>query len=140
MIAELLAELPFSATTAPYWAAAERGELVIQRCDECGRLQHPPRPICLSCLSDAVMFAPASGAGTIYSYTVVHRALIAELRTVVPYVLALIDLDEGVRLVSLIRGCPPESVAVGQRVQVDFERVEGPHGGVTLPVFRPASS
>jgi uncharacterized OB-fold protein len=133
MIELLLPEQPAPETSAPFWAAAARGELVIQRCDECGALQHPPGPVCLSCLSDSLSFVPVSGKGTIYSFTVVHRALIPELRPHVPYVLALIDLVEGVRLVSLIRGDGARDVRIGQDVVVGFL----PVGPVTLPVFEP---
>jgi hypothetical protein len=77
-----------------------------------------------------------NGDATVYSYTVVRRALIPELRALVPYVLALVELDEGVRVMTVIRGADPDEVAIGMAVRVSFERV----GQTTLPIFRPRTS
>src|SRR4051794_28680740 len=104
MIPELLEDWHETAGSAPFWAAARHGRLVVQRC-ACGAWQHPPRPFCLACGSTPD-FAPVSGRGTVYSFTVVERALVPALRPFVPYVLALIDLEEGVRMLSVLRGEP----------------------------------
>jgi uncharacterized OB-fold protein len=133
MIAALVADLQPSALTAPYWEAAARHQLMIQRCRECRSWQHPPRPVCLSCASTALDFEPVSGRATVYTFTVVERALVRALRDQIPYVLAVVSLVEGPRLMTLIRGCPAPDCRVGMDVVVEFEEV----GAVTLPVFRP---
>jgi uncharacterized protein len=133
MIEELIPETPPGPTTAPFWEAAARHRFVLQRCASCGKLQHPPEPICTACLSDSLEFEEVSGLGKVYSFTVVRRALLPELQSHVPYVLGLIDLAEECRIVSLIRGCAPEEVHIGLAVRVDFETV----GPLTLPVFTP---
>lgn len=136
MIEALVADLQPSALTAPYWDAAERHRLVIQQCRECRRWQHPPRPICLSCASTTLDFEPVSGRASVYTFTVVERALVSTLRDQIPYVLAIVTLAEGPRLMTLLRGCPAPDSRVGMDVAVDFEQV----GAVTLPVFRPISA
>ena len=133
MIEELLRELPPGPTTAPFWKAAARHQFVLQRCESCGRLQHPPEPICTSCLSDSLAFERVSGLGKVYSFTIVRRALLPELESRVPYLLVLIDLAEGCRIVSLLRECEPDQVYIGLDVRVDFETV----GSLTLPIFKP---
>lgn len=132
MIPELLEAVP-SELAADFWTAAARGELTIQRCQACGHLQHPPRAVCGACGAADLAFGPVSGRGTVYSFTVVERALLPELRPFVPYVIALVDLDEGPRLLALLRADPPE-LRIDMPVQVAFEAV----GEVTLPVFVPA--
>lgn len=122
---------------AAFWAAAREGRLVLQHCPRCDRLQHFPRPWCTACLNDRLEFVPASGAGTVYSFTVVRRNPNPAFAARLPYVLALIDLDEGVRVMSNVVGCPPESVRVGQRVRVDFEAVGDTYA---VPVFRPTGT
>jgi len=118
----------------PFWAAAVDGRLVIQHCPRCDRLQHFPRPWCTACLNDAMDYVEASGLGTVYSFTVVRRNPNPVFTARVPYVLALVDLDEGVRVMSNVVDCDPESVAVGQRVRVCFEVVDDAHA---VPCFTP---
>ena len=118
----------------PFWAAAVDGRLVIQRCPRCDRLQHFPRPWCTACLNDAMEYVEASGRGTVYSFTVVRRNPNPAFAARVPYVLALVDLDEGVRVMSNVVGCAPEAVSVGQRVRVCFEVIDETHA---VPCFTP---
>jgi uncharacterized OB-fold protein len=115
---------------APFWAAAARRELVVQRCRTCGRHQFYARPFCLGCQGTALEWAPVSGRGTVHSLTVVHRQASPDLP--VPYVNALVDLDEGPRLLTLLVGGP---CRIGDRVRVAWrERAGAP----PLPVFEPA--
>jgi uncharacterized OB-fold protein len=118
--------------TRPYWDAAKRHELTIQRCTECGRHIFYPRSICPYCISSAIEWVHTSGRGTIYSYTVVHRAP-AQFVGDVPYVVALIDLEEGVRMMSNIPGALPPDVHIGANVEVMFDDVTAE---ITLPKFR----
>jgi uncharacterized OB-fold protein len=119
---------------APFWAAAREGRLVIQHCPACGHFQHYPRPWCTNCLHQDPEFVESDGTGTIYTFTVIRRSPVPAFAARVPYVLAFVDLDEGVRLVTNIVGCDPETVRIGQRVQAQFEAVDHEH---TVVLFAP---
>jgi uncharacterized OB-fold protein len=116
-----------------YWDAARRHELVLQRCSECNRFRFYPRSICPYCLSDQFEWRRASGRGAIYSFTIIHRPPVPAFRDRVPYVLALIDLEEGVRMMSNVVDCDPHSVEIGMAVEVIFEDITEE---ITLPKFR----
>ena len=118
-----------------YWEACQRRELVIQRCGACGVLRHYPRALCPRCLSDAVEWVRCSGRGTVYTFTVTHQNQAPGFRDALPYVLAYVELDEGVRLLTNIVECAPEAVRIGMAVEVVFEDATP---AVTLPKFRPA--
>lgn len=119
----------------PYWNAAAEGRLVIQRCDACGRHQAYPRLLCIACGALHPTWVEVSGAGTVYSYTVNHRAAAPWAKSLVPYIVALIDLAEGPRLMANIDADPSE-MQVGMAVAVWFEELAP---GVSLPQFRPQS-
>jgi uncharacterized protein len=119
---------------APYWKALSQGVLLIQRCTDCGQVRHPPRPRCGQCASAEHSWEAASGFGTVYSFTIVRHPPNPELADRVPYVVALIELDEGPRLVSNVIGVDPERVTISQRVQVQFDPVGD---GTVLPRFAP---
>jgi uncharacterized OB-fold protein len=132
-MAEYLRTLPVpDGDTAPYWDAAKQHRLVIQRCSDCARAIFYPRSVCPHCMSDRIAWIDASGRGTIYSYTVVHRAP-PQFTDSAPYVVALIDLAEGVRLMSNIVDCSPTAVRIGAAVEVTFDDVTPE---ITLPKFR----
>jgi uncharacterized protein len=122
--------------TRPYWAQAREGRLVLQHCPGCDRVWHPPLPRCPHCHGTGTGWRPASGEGTVYSYTVVQHATHAALAGQVPYVVAIVELAEGPRVVTGIRGARPGEVHVGMPVRVVFEEVTP---GVTLPQFTPAA-
>ena len=117
--------------TQPFWDGARRGALLIQRCPDCGRPQFYPRPRCVRC-GGSIDWIEASGEGRVYSYTVVHRAPHESLVPLVPYVVALVDLAEGVRMMSRVRAADSGAVQIGAAVRVAFERVSDE---VTLPLF-----
>lgn len=119
-----------------FWEACGRHELVVQRCAECGRLRHPPRAVCPACLSSAVEWRRASGLGTVYSVTVTHQNHAPGFRGRLPYVLAVVELDEGVRVMTNVVGCEPDAVRIGMPVEVEWDDVSP---AVSLPVFRPRS-
>jgi uncharacterized protein len=123
------------AETAPYWDAAKEGRLRIKRCIPCDRPFFYPRTYCPKCGSSETTWIDASGRGTIYSYTVIAHTDVQPFNDWLPYVVALVELDEGPRLVTNIVGAAPSDVKVGQRVEVIFERIDDE---VTLPKFRPA--
>jgi uncharacterized OB-fold protein len=116
------------AITAPFWEAATRRELVIQKCESCGKYQFYPRPFCLQCESDNIRWVKATGTGTIYSATVVRIDISAEMQP--PYMVAIVEFDEGPRMLSTIRG---NDGRIGDRVQIDWR--ERP-GGPPIPEFR----
>ena len=116
---------------APFWQAAREGVLLIKRCNACNEAHWYPRPFCPHCGSDATESVPASGAGTIYSYTITRKA------GPVPYVLAYVTLDEGVAMLTNIVDAEMESLRIGQRVGVAFRPAEG---GGAVPVFKPVEA
>lgn len=115
----------------PYWEAAADGRLVLQCCTACGKVRHYPRVLCDSCYSDAAHWKPASGRGTLHSWTVAHHAFHPAFAADLPYTLVTVDLEDGVRALGRWRG--DAALALGQAVQGRFEARAG---GVDL-VFVP---
>lgn len=124
--------------TREYWDAAKRGELRVPKCADCGRYHFYPRTLCPHCGSVNLEWRLCSGRGVVYSHTVVHRAPSPAFERDVPYVVAVIELEEGPHLMSTIVGLPPGEVRIGQRVRVRFQPA-GEEGAV-LPVFEPAQA
>jgi uncharacterized OB-fold protein len=123
MIPELLADWSPTPVTRPYWQATAAGELQLQRCRECQRWQHPPRGICTVCGSERGLgWQRVSGIGTVFSSTVVQRAL-----------LALVELQEGPRLMTLLESADTGAALASSHVQVAFRTVTA---DAVLPVFR----
>ena len=118
-------------TEQPFYDACAAGKLVLQRCQSCSHVLFYPRTHCDTCQSDQLVWEDASGAGTIASYTVVHRGVSPDFEA--PYVIALVDLAEGPRMMSQIIDADPEALAVGSSVRVDFAAWSE---DITLPVFR----
>lgn len=123
-------------TTAPYWEAAAQGTLLLQRCRPAGHLQHYPRSLCATCWSPELDWEAASGRGTVWTYTVVHMPGHAAWLDEVPYALAIVELDEGPRLLTNIVGTDPETVHVGQAVELAAAREHS--GSQPLLQFTPA--
>ena len=123
-----------SERTAPYWEAAREGRLVVQQCQACRQLRHPPLPRCPHCHHAGVDWHAVSGDGTVYSYTVVRHPTHFAFADTIPYVLAIVALAEGPRLVTALTGIAPEEVRVGLPVRVVFRPVTDT---VTLPYFEP---
>ena len=121
--------------TAEYWAAAREHRFVIQRCNSCGEHQFYPRGVCSHCLSSELEWREASGNGTIYSYSVNYRAPHPGFADDLPFVLAIVELEEGPRMMTNIVVSDPDSVTIGMAVTVTFDDVTDQ---VTLPKFTPA--
>jgi len=121
--------------TQVYWDAAKEGRLVLQQCQDCGKPQFYPRGVCSHCLSSDLDWIEASGRGTVHSFTVAHRAPHPGFGGDVPFVIAIIELDEGVRMMSNILDCDPNAVRIDMPVKVVF-RAETPE--ITIPKFVPA--
>jgi len=120
--------------TRPYWEAAKRRELVLQRCRDCGAYRHPASLLCPECTSASFDWKAVSGRGKVFSFVIFHRAYDPAFADDVPYAVACIELAEGPRMMSNIVGIGPEQVRCDMAVEVVFEQITG---DVTLPKFQP---
>lgn len=118
----------------PFWAGAREGKLQIQRCPGCRQYVFYPRIACPHCGSDRLAWVTVSGKGTVYSYTAVYNNAPSAFVADVPYVVAVIQLAEGVRMLSNIVQCNLDTVRCDMPVEVIFERL---NDEFTLPKFRP---
>jgi uncharacterized OB-fold protein len=116
-----------------FWDGARAGQLLIQRCKSCGTLRHPPGPVCPECHSFEWDTLQSSGRGTVYSFVVMHYPEVPPFDH--PNPIALIELEEGTRLISQLVGVAPGDVRIGQAVQVEFNTFND--GELVLPQFRP---
>ena len=109
--------------TRPFWDAAKDGRLAIQRCAACRYYNHPPKAACDNCLSTDLAFEDVSGLGAVWSWTVMHRKSVAGFEDAVPYLTALVELDEQpmLLLVTNLPGAAPGDFAIGDPVHVTFE-------------------
>lgn len=114
--------------TEPFWQAAAEGRFILRACAACGRAHWYPRAICPFCFSDRTEWRPASGRGTIYSFSVMRRAP-------VPFAIAYVALEEGPVMMTNLVECDLDALAIGQAVAVVFRPTEG---GPQVPMFRPA--
>jgi uncharacterized OB-fold protein len=120
----------------PFWDGCKKHELLIQRCKDCQKPNFYPKLFCPHCLSHNLEWIKASGQGKIYSYTVVYSYAPTQFSGDTPYVVAIIDLEEGVRMMSNIVQCPPEKVKCNMKVQVAFDDLTKE---LTLPRFKPVA-
>lgn len=125
-----------SVESAPFWEGLGEGEIRLQRCDDCSRVQFYPRSGCRHCGSTSLTWEALSGDGEVYTYTVVHRAPFEAFKPDVPYVIAVVELAEGPRLVTNVVGCPVDEVSIGMRVRPVFDAAGD---GVTILRFTPAA-
>lgn len=119
-----------TAETRAFWDGCRRGELLYQSCRKCRHAQFYPRQLCTRCLSHEVEWRNSNGTGAIFTVTTVNRPTTAAFKDDVPYVIALVDLDEGFRMMLNVLGDDRLNARIGDRVRIGFE--ERP-GGVTLP-------
>ena len=121
-----------NADSLAYWNGARERRLLIRRCTACGEKHFMPRHSCPYCWSDRLEWVESKGSGRVYSYSIVHRAPTAAFAAIAPYVIALIELDDGPRMFANVVGAKALEVAIGDRVHVTFEdRGEG----AMLPQF-----
>jgi uncharacterized OB-fold protein len=128
---------PPNPVSAPYWDAARRHQLVLQRCGRCDRHVFYPRRTCPYCGGADLEWVPGSGRAVVHTYTVARRPTHPAFADRGPYVIAIVELAEGPRLTTNIVGCDPDDVRIGMAVSVDFEDVDGTD--TSLPVFRPVN-
>lgn len=119
----------------PWWEATQRHELYLQKCRQCGDMRFHTRAICPSCLSSNTEWVRSNGKGKLYTFTVTYQNQAAGFRESLPYLMAWVELDEGVKMLSNVVDCPPEQAKIGMPVEVVFDDVTPT---VTLVKFRPA--
>jgi uncharacterized OB-fold protein len=118
---------------AGFWEAAEREQLVVQRCKSCAAIQLYPRRRCVTCGAGDLEYVSVTGRGKVYTFSTIYHNPPSEFIEDVPYTLAIVELDEGPRLLTRIVDCEPEGIRCDMAVQCRFNR----HDGRPLPVFRP---
>ncbi|WP_406861518.1 OB-fold domain-containing protein [Streptomyces sp. HUAS MG47] len=118
-----------------YWDAAVDGKLLLRRCAACAEAHHYPREFCPFCWSDDVAWEAASGRATLYTWSVVHRNDLPPFGERVPYVAAVVDLDEGPRMMTEVVDCPEDELRIGRALRVAFREADD---GSAVPVFVPA--
>lgn len=134
-MSEYLKPIPVpSEDSQPFWAAAKKHELSLQRCGTCGSFRFPPAPVCPECTSLGGDWTKLTGRGTIFSFVVFHRAFHKSFEKDVPYAVALVELEEGPRLVTNIVGVAPDQIRCDIPVELVFEDVTPE---CTLPKFKP---
>ena len=121
--------------TRPFWNAAREGRLVIGHCNSCGKPHYYPRPFCPHCWSEDVVLKDASGRGTVYTYSTIYVNDMPPFNERLPYVAAMVDLEEGVRVSTNIIDCDTADLKIGMKVSVTYREVTPE---LTIPVFRPA--
>ncbi len=122
--------------SAVYWDACARGELLIQRCPACGHRQFYPRASCTAC-GAAPEWEATSGRGIVHTFTVIRQNYAKPFRELMPYVVAIVELDEGPRVMGNVSDCDPDQVRIGLAVEVWFD-ADGDGGAI--PYWRPAHS
>lgn len=122
--------------TRPFWTAAKQGKLVLQKCCKCSTLNFFPKPWCIECGSRDLDWTEARTSGTVYSFTI-SRSVAMNFpgwEPELPVLMCLVDLDDGVRLYGQVKGCKPEDLKIGMRVEAFFEDISDEAG---IPKFRP---
>ncbi len=118
----------------PFWDALKKHRLELQKCGNCGKIRHYPRPVCDACSSMKVEWVEASGKGKVYSWTVSHHPFHPGFKEDVPYILVTVELEEGVRMISRLKDAEAEDMKIGMPVEVIYEDVTEEF---TMPMFRP---
>jgi uncharacterized OB-fold protein len=119
--------------TKEFYDWCRQGELRFQRCTHCGTFRHVPREVCAECSSFDWEWARSGGTGVVYTWTVVERALHPAYAIAVPYAAVVVEMTEGVRLLSRVVDCAPEELRIGMPLRVEFEALAE---DVTVPCFR----
>ncbi|MDO9401640.1 MAG: Zn-ribbon domain-containing OB-fold protein [Polaromonas sp.] len=121
-----------TASTQAFWDATRQDRLLIQQCKACSTLQFYPRPFCRACLSEDTGWMESAGLGVIYTFTINHRAANEHMKPHVPYAVAVVTLDEGVKLMGAMAPGRLADIRIGARVKVVFEKVSD---ALSLPRF-----
>ena len=119
-----------------FWDAAREERFLIKRCADCGRAHYYPRPFCPHCWSANVDWEEATGRGELYTYSVVRRNDLPPFHERVPYVAAIVDLEEGPRAMTNVVDCEFDDLAIGMPLEVTFREISDDY---TIPVFKPVN-
>jgi len=119
----------------PFWEACRQHRLLVQRCLDCDSPQHYPRGVCAACWGDRLEWRQSSGRGTVYSFTVTARTQTRGFKDELPYVVAYVELEDGVLVLTNIVGCAPAELRIGMPVAVTFEDIDET---TSIPRFAPA--
>ena len=119
------------AHTQPYWDAAKEGQLRYQQCRACACVQLIPRSLCESCQSSELEWKTSKGIGRVLTFTTVHRAALPVFKQKVPYVIAIVDMEEGFRVMANARPEVQDEIDIGTTVSIGFEEVDG----MALPII-----
>jgi uncharacterized OB-fold protein len=125
---------PESEAAAPFWDATRQHQLLYQWCTVCEQPVFFPREVCPKCLASSLEWKESTGRGTVYTFSNVHRPQMPNFILPAPYTVALVELEEGVRMMTNIINCDPNTVTVGMAVKVTWEELED---GRNLPLFEP---
>src|SRR5262249_13618985 len=129
-------EPPMTETTEPFWDATRQRRFLVQWCVDCEEPIFYPREVCPRCLGSSLEWRQSPGTGTVYAVTVEYKPQNPLMADRAPYAVALVDVDDGIRMLSNVVGCPPGDVSVGMPVQITWEELsDGRH----LPLFEPRS-
>ncbi|TAL33169.1 MAG: Zn-ribbon domain-containing OB-fold protein [Spirochaetes bacterium] len=120
--------------SARFWEGTRQGKLLIQTCKACNAIIFYPRKACPECWSDKLDWIEASGKGTVYTFSTAYSMVEPRFMDELPYTIAYVDLDEGIRMMTRIIGCDPKEIKIGMKVEVTFFQREDFH----LPYFKPA--
>ncbi|MCX7620354.1 MAG: Zn-ribbon domain-containing OB-fold protein [Acidimicrobiales bacterium] len=122
--------------TREFWEAARRGKLLLRSCNRCGVVHYYPRPFCPECWSDEVTWIEASGRARLYTHSTVHVNDLPPFDEQVPYIAAVVDLEEGPRMMTQIVDCDPGELEIGMPLELTFRHVSDE---VAVAVFRPSA-
>lgn len=122
--------------TRPFWDAAREGKLLLRSCDDCGAVHYYPRPFCPTCWSQSVSWIEACGRATLYTHSTVYMNDLPPFGERVPYIAAVVDLEEGPRMMTEVIDCPPEQLQIGMALEMTFRELTDE---VTIAIFRPAA-
>ena len=125
------------AETRPFWDAAKEGRFLLRHCLECGRNHFYPRPFCPKCWGARVEWVEASGRAVVYTYSIVVANDLPPFNERVPYVAAVVDLEEGPRVMTNVVDCEFDDLRIGMPVEVDYRAISD---DITIPVFRPVGA
>jgi uncharacterized protein len=135
---EYLKPLPVvTEETREFWDGCRNHQLLVQKCVKCHSTQYPPLPMCSNCQSAVSNWIPSNGRGRIYSWIVIHTPIIEAFQEDVPFVVGLVDLEGGGRIVTNIMDCPPNEMKADMEVEVIFVDMNNEW---TLPYFKPVHS
>jgi uncharacterized OB-fold protein len=118
--------------TQPFWDGCKEGRFLIRHCNACGADHYYPRPFCPTCWSDNVAWKEASGRATLYTFSVVHQNDLPPFNERVPYVAAVVELEEGPKVMTNIEGVEHDALRIGMALTVDYKAISDE---ITIPVF-----